>query len=510
MANDLGERISMVPFALHSFLGGQSDYEDKGIAGSFKSGMNLDVRKQRDTLTCQLALKDDLPLGYMTAPAYFSFPASDGNTYFFCYDGKIWRRKANGSYVVQGYGIVPVWTETFESGQIIGAAEWYDNAGFTYLFWATPTRLNLKKIAGPSYTQTEPWNDVNVASTGSWPKTNLTSVDFHTMAIANGTLQICNGNVMALVGYDLSYTNNSLQLIPGNKARCILERGKYAVIGCRSLAGKDETGLFDWDGIGLSWNDKEVISFGGVNSMIDTEMALAQLGNNGQLFISDFDTPLPFRQIRGGGQSDPDGMSPYHGMALMGIYGNTNKMNGVYANGIYTVGRLNKNAPIVLNLEYQLTCDEITSVEVVGTDILCSYKLGSQYGVKIVDTGTYATAVYQSLDLVVPMGTRRYPMPLGRLLNWQKVDLECMPLLPGCKIEVWYKIDKATSGGTNNDGWFQANMPDGSVQFSTTGMQNAVFWIGQKGRVCEVQLILIPSGNRTPEISECNVFFTAG
>ena len=62
MANDLGERISMVPFHLASFLGGQSDYEDKGIAGSFKSGMNLDVRKQRDTLTCQLALKDDLPL----------------------------------------------------------------------------------------------------------------------------------------------------------------------------------------------------------------------------------------------------------------------------------------------------------------------------------------------------------------------------------------------------------------------------------------------------------------
>jgi len=460
----------------------------------------------------------------MTAPAYFVFSSSDGNTYFFCYDGKIWRRKANGSYLVQGYGVVPVYTDTFESGNIIGACEWYSgydpvtapNGGYTYLLWATPTRLNIKKIAGPQtnpgapYVQTEPWNDVNNVGIGSWPKTNLTSVDFHTMAIANGNLQICNGNVMALVGYDLSYTNNSLQLIPGNKARCILERGKYAVIGCRSLAGRDETGLFDWDGIGLSWNDKETISFGGINSMIDTEMALAQLGNNGQLFISDFDTPLPFRQIRGGGQSDPDGICSYHGMALLGIYNNTNKMNGVYANGIYTVGRLNKNAPLVLNLEYQLTCDEITSVEVVGTDILCAYKLGSQYGVKIVDTDNKATAVYQSLDLVVPMGTRRYPMPLGRLLNWQKVDLECMPLLPGTKIEVWRKIDKATSGGPNNDGWLQCNMEGGGTQFQTTGMQNAVFYIGDKGRVCDIMVILIPSGSRSPEVCEINVFFSAG
>jgi len=520
---DIGQRISMVPFHLGSFLGGLSDYEDKGIAGSFKSGYGLDIRKQKDTLSCQNALKDDLAVGSMTAPCYFVVPASDGQTYFFCNDGKIFRRKANGSYLVQGYGIVPVYTDTFESGQIIGACEWYSgydsitapNGGYTYLIWATPTRLNIKKIAGPQsnpgapYVQTEPWNDVNNPGIGSWPKTNLTSVAWHTMVNANGTLQICNGNVMALVGYDLSYTNNSLKLIPGNLAQNVLERGKYSVIGCRSAAGKDETSFFNWDGIGLSWNNKKVISFGGINSMLDTEMALAQIGNNGQLYISDFNSPVPFRQIRGGGASYPDGIAPYHGMALVGIYGNTNLMNGVYANGIYSVGRVNKNAPLVLNLEYQLTCDAIYSIEVVGTDILCTYSLNSQYGVKIVDTGTKATAVYQSLDLVVPMGTRRYPMPLGRILNWQKVDIECQPLPPGTAIEVWYKIDKAIAGGANNDGWFQANTQDGSVQFLTKNMQNAVFYIGVRGRVCEVQFILIPSGDRTPEICEANVYFTA-
>lgn len=508
------QRASMIPYALHSFLGGQSDYESMGIKGSFKSGINLDIRKQKDSLSCQLALKDDLALGTMFAQSYFVVPASDGQTYFFGYTGDIYRRKANGSYLV-GSGLGPVFTDTHESGQIIGACEWYDSAGFTYLVWATPTRVNIKKILGPGYTPVEPWPDVNVASTGTWPKTNLTSVDFHTMAIANGVLQICNGSVMALIGYDLSYTNNSLQLIPGNKARCVLERGKYGVIGCRRTDGKDESTYFDWDGIGLSWNDKEIIKFGGLNAMIDTEMALAQIGTNGQLYISDFNTPIPFRQIRGGGQANPDGVCSYHGMALIGIFGNTNLINGHYANGIYSVGRVNKNAPIVLNLEYQLDCDEIYSVKTIGTDIICAYKLNGQYGVKIVDIGTYATAIYQSLDLVAPLGTRRYPMPLGRLLAGGRLDLQCAPLPPGCKIEAWYRLDKATSGGLHNDGWIQANTDigntGGGTQFQDKGKQNAVFYIGgEKARVSEIQLILIPSGNRTPEVFEANYYFTIG
>lgn len=508
------QRSSLIPYHLRTFLGGQSDYEDKGIAGSYKAGMSLSVRKQIDSLSCQAALIDDLPTGHMTAGAYVIIPASDGNTYFFCKDGKVWRRNAAGSYVVQGYGISPVYTESSEAGNIIGAVEWFSQAGNTYLLWATPTRLNIKKIAGTGYTNVEPWNDVNSADTGSWPKTNLTSAAWHNMVIANGALQITNGNLMALVGYDLSYTNQSLKLIPGVAAKCVLERGKYAVIGCTDTAGKDQSAYFDWDGIGLSWNDKNIIKFGGLNTMIDTEIALAQIGVNGQFYISDFNTPIPFRQIRGGGQSNPNAVAPYHGMALVGIYGNTNSIYGHLANGVYSVGRINKNAPLILNLEYQLDCDEITAIQTVGTNILVAYRTGSTYGVKVVDPNTYALAVYQSLDLVAPLGTRRYPIPLGRLLNWSRVDLQCQPLPPGCKIEVWYKIDKATTGGANNDGWIQSNMETGNtgggLQFQDKGMQNAVFYIGEKGRVCEVQVVLIPSGNRTPEINEVNVYFTVG
>jgi hypothetical protein len=489
-------RPSATSYHISSFLGGTSDYEDKGIRGSFKSGYNLDIRKQIDSLSCGQALTDDLAVGTMTAQAYFVVPASDGNTYFFCYDGKIFRRNSSGVYIL-------VWTDVNESGHIIGACEWYSSAGWTYLLWATPTRLNIKKIAGTGYTQTEPWNDVNVADTGTWPKTNLTSTNWHTMCIANGALQICNGNVMALVGYDLSYTNESLRLIPGNSAKCVLERDKYGVIGCTKTDYKDESAFFTWDGIGLSWNDKKIIKFSRLNSMIDTEIAIAQFGTDGQLYIPDFRSQVPFRQIRGGGESNPDGVTAYHGMALMGIFNNTNEINGVLANGIYSIGRVNNNADIILNLEYQLTCDEIYSVKTVGTDILVVYKLGSQYGVKKVDWSNKSTAVYQSLDLVAPIKN----VPLGRMLEWATIDLQCQPLPADCKIECWYKYDKQGD-------FIQANTdpdnPGSGLQFQGTGNQNAVFYVAQPARVSEVQLVLIPSGNETPEVNEINAYFTGG
>ena len=493
------QTFGRIPYHIRSFIGGTSDYEDKGIAGAFKLGQSLDIRKRKDTLTCQQTLKDDLAAGTMTNIAYFTVPASDGFTYFFCYDGKIFSRAANGTYTL-------VYTDTNESGHIKGAAEWYDNAGFTYLVYATDTRLNVKKILGPAYTNAN-WSDINSASAGSWPKTNLTSATWHTMKIANGELLITNNQYLALVGYDFSYTNQALTLIPGNTSQCLVERGKFGIIGCNKVSKQDESALFSWDGLSLSWNDKEPIKYAGINSMIDTEIAIMQLGSAGQLYISNLNQPLPIKVIPGGGSTNPDGVASYHGMALMGVFGGTGN------SGIWSFGRINKNAPISLNYEYPLTCDIVGSVAVVGTDILVTYKSGTNYGVKIVDTANKATAIYQSLDLVAPLGTRRYPIPLERHLEWTRAILACQPIPTGCKVEFWYRLDKILDNSLNpnadSNGWIQANLEDMSIQ-ATTGQAELTFFLGEKARVFEFQIKIIPSANLTPEVNEANIYFDAG
>ena len=505
---DIDYRYSLLPYRLASFLGGQSDYEDKGIAGSFKNGTALDIRKHTDSLTCQQALKDYIATGTMTNLALFTVIADDNNVYHFCRDGKIYRTTSGGSTAL-------MYTDTHESGNIIGAAQWYDNAGNTFLFWATPTRLNVKRIIGSGYTNTEPWNDVNTVPTGSWPKTNLTSTAWHTMKICNGTLQIVNNTFLAFVGYDFSYTNQALQFIPGTIAQTLLERGIYTIAGTNRSTGLDESLLYAWDGISLDYNNKEVFKVRGINAMIDTEFALMQVGTEGLIYVSDLNSPMPILAMFGGGKCYPDAVSSYQGMALFGVFGNSS-IEGVQ-NGVWTYGRLKKNASPVLNCDYPLDCDEIGSVLSYNGDILISYRKGTNYGVKHIDTNNKAPAIYQSLDLVTPMGTRRYPLPLDRMLFWDHVRLISAPLPSGCKVELWYRVDKVKSDINNaaadySTGWIQANTQESAttVQETTANRMDYVFSLMEKARVMEIMIKLFPSGNDTPEIFEANTYFKVG
>jgi hypothetical protein len=112
----------MDSFLIKSFKGGISDYEDKGIAGSFKYAKNIDIRKRRDTLSAGQALADDLATGTLNGRVRFIVPASDGSTYFFLESGRIYKRTPAGVYSL-------VYTDV--DGGINGACEWSNNVGDT-------------------------------------------------------------------------------------------------------------------------------------------------------------------------------------------------------------------------------------------------------------------------------------------------------------------------------------------------------------------------------------------
>ena len=469
-------------FLLNSFRNGLSDYENAGVRGSFKFGSNLDIRKSMDSLSCQQALADDLATGTMTDIALFIVDSTDGNSYHFCRDGKIYKRTSGGSYTL-------VYTDA--TGVISGAAEWVNDAGDKYLIWATDTDLSRKELSSTGGSATEPWDDVDATFNGqNYPKTNLTDTTWHTMAAMNRNLYIANANTLAFVGYDDSYSNDVLQLIPGNSAKCLLEYNEYAYIGCSRDDNSQRAALFVWDmAQSLNWNRKRLQGAAPINSMIDAEFPLMQNGSDGRIGIVDtLSNKLPLISFPGGGSTNPDGADVDGDLALFGVYG-----NGTGKTGLYTYGRKRKNASIVLNLDYALECDEIGSVAVVGDDILISYKDGSDYGVKKVDTSNKATGTYQSMDLKAPVANRE---PV-----WSSVRLTMAALPASCSVEVWRRIDK--------DGSFvQANLEGGGTSFSTTGGEEAVFYIGDKGKTCEIQIILNPSGNTCPEIYQVEIHFT--
>lgn len=404
--------------------------------------------------------------------------ASDGNTYGFGDTGKIYKRN-DDAYWVQVYD---------QRAQITGACEKPSYGGNIYLEWATRTELHRKQLPGLAN-----WNDVDVDGSvqgDEFPKTNLTDADYHTMAQVGGSVMIANGPALAMSAYDDSYTNNALDLIPGNLAKCIIERGGRAVIGTYRSSDPDK----------------------GVNGMVDSEIPLMQVGNNGEIYYADFSNSIAVKILPGGGKVEPGGMvneidqinvfdweqtalswidkQSIGNMALLGVYGATEGRGG-----IYTFGRRRKDHPFVLNLEYQFDADKIGAVCNVNGTTIFSYKLGSEYGVMAVDPNNKATAIYESLDLKAPV------KKAIEITTWKTAEVFMKALPDGAKVEFYYQVNK---DGT----WHQATLADSTgTQYTTAGGKKAVFKIVAEGEVFEYREKLIPVNNDSPEIYRTRIFF---
>lgn len=539
-------------YKIDSFRGGISDYEDKGIPGSFKFGKNLDIRKDSDSLSAGQALVDigvsygsaspslspsvstspstsasqsispslspsisaspsrpshsssvspsastsrssSLSPSVSTSPSSSISPSvspSDGLTTQFRDLIRWWVKCTDGNTYGFGntgiiYKITPefVCTRVYDVGQpILGAIEKPSSSGNAYILFATATRLHIKLIPGASN-----WSDVDQVS--GWPKTDLTSTDWHTMREVAGDIFIANKSVLAFVGYDDSYSNEVLDLIPGNIAKTIVERNGRAIIGTYRQADPLK----------------------GVNGAVDAEYPLAQVGDSGDIYFANMTDTIPAKSIPGGGKVNPGGMTnlveqvnffewestasawidkqSVGNMAMLGIYDNTDG-NG----GIYTYGRKKKNQPFTLNLEYALDVDEIGAIESVGGIVYASYRDGSTFGVKVTDESNKATGTYDGLDLKVP---DKLP---ETITSWMNVELFMDPLPSGCRVYFYYKLNKTGS-------YTLARTAEGDTNFSKTNGKKAVFNIGAEAEIFSPRIVMTPYGNNTPNIHRIKIFF---
>lgn len=470
----------MKSFLIDSFIG-LSEYENKGIAGAFKHGSALDVRRRIDSLTCQRGAKTTIT-GFDGPIQKIEF--ANNNVYYFQSNGKIRKSDLNGSNLALVYT---------DSESIYGAGYFGLDTGKNYLWWATPTKLHCKEIPGLSN-----WTDVDALAT--YPKTNLTySNQGHLIKVVNGNLYICNKDKIALVGYDGSYTNNALQLPVLDSAKTIIERGKYMIIGTQNISDINKGAVYSWDCISDNYNDRINVSGNTIDAMVDTEIPI--LISKGSIYYNDMISSVPLIRIPGGGYISPEAIVNVSNMAYLAITGNSNSYNGVFS-----YGRKNKNSPFVLNYEYPLPNSEGTendypvSLSSNWGNLYVSINEAPTYSVKIYEadvsnpSANYETATFESLDLKAP---NKLP---GEKTVWGLVKLFTSSLPTGCKIELYYRVNK-------NGSFVQAKMEGGTTQYTTTNGQEAVFEIGAEGDVFEVKLVLTPSGTTTPEVHRIQIYF---
>lgn len=406
----------------------------------------------------------------------FFVKCTDGFTYGFGSTGYIYRRDEGSDWII-------VYKDA--NGAIKGAAEWYNANGETYLYWATGTQLNRKRIPGLAN-----WNDVNVGGTGTWPKTNLNNTDWHTMRECGGSLIIANGPYLALVGYDESYTNEALDLVPGNIATTIVERNGRTIVGTSRASDPSKS----------------------INAAIDCEVPLAQIGEDGYIFFANMSDTIPVKRFPGGGKCNPGGVAnsvekvtffEWEQTALSWIdkqdVGNL-AMFAVYGadtgyGGIYSYGRLEKNKPFTLNLDYALDADELGAITYADDTLLVSYRSGSSFGVKAVDPNNKATATYTGLDFHSPVKSD------ANITIWKHVEVFCAPLPSGARIDFYFKTNKTGD-------WVQARTTSGETGFTANSGKKASFIIAAEAEIFEPRLVLTPIANSSPEVHRLRTYFS--
>lgn len=401
----------------------------------------------------------------------FWVKCTDGNTYGFGNAGNIYRRYSDG--VTRN-----VYKDT--NGGIIGAVEKPSSGGLTYLQWATQTSIKRKVIPGLG-----DWTDVTDIAN------NLTGTEWHTMKQVGGANYIANGSKIAMVGYDDSWTNNALDLIPGRVAKTIIERNGRAVIGTYNAGFPNK----------------------GTNGAIDCEVPLVQVGTSGDLYFANFTDSMPVRTFPGGGRVNPGGVAnevdqvqifdweqnslswidkqTMGNMSLWGVFATTDDTN--YC-GVYTYGRKNKEQPITLNLEYFLDVDEIGAVTNVNGTTIISYQDGTDFGCKAVDSNNKATGTWEGLEFRVPVKGAE------EVTVFDYVEVFMNPLPAGCTVTFYYRKNKTGS-------WIQANVADGNDVYAADEGKKAVFRIGAEMDIYEPRLVLTSSGNNTAEIFRIRTFF---
>ena len=375
---------------IDNFQGGISDSPTLGVKGSFYEGVGCDIHSSPGLLKVNQKLTKDSGATPVDDFIKSKVQGSDGNTYFFGDSGRVYKRTSDA-----------VWTNphTDSGADAILGAEEYDG----YMYWATHDKLHRKVFPGNA--------DWSVDTTEDWASFTNGDNAYHPMIVIGLYLYIGDGRAIASVDDSGTFTANGIpgvtftSLPHGYRARCFFKHGIDLLIGTWVLATINKARVFRWDTVSVSYKSSDDIEEEGVNAFIPIDNSVfAQCGKAGNFYFydgKDLREP-PAKKLRGTYSPTkyleiyPEAVANLNGLSLFGV---SNGSGNPCLQGVYSLGRYDKNYPLALNLEYVISPDETASIEIgvvhaIGQNLLVSWKdSDGNYGVDKLDyTAKYASA----------------------------------------------------------------------------------------------------------------------
>lgn len=383
--------MARIPFKNFN-LGGIADSDYMGGANSLADLWGFDIHSEVGVLKVNQALAkesgstvDDLVKA--------AVPCSDGNTYLFgSTNGKIWKRTSGGTYSLEA-------TAAPAAGAI-GILDAMEYQG--YIYYAMQSRLGRVAVGAA-------WSTRN----DSWATFTNTDASFHPMRIVNLVLYIGDANYLAQVDAGV-FAANALDISAPLRIKCLGQLGTDILMGTFVSSNIVATQIYRWNTWSVSFTNSDPIPEIGINCFLPIDNGvMCNAGTKGNLYTYDGVVLQPYKQIKGTWDNttnkatvNPNAALNFNGLPLFGL----SVSAGTPANmGVYSLGRANRNYPIVLNGEQGISTGHLDNVEIgaivgVGDVYLVTWKDtngGTSYGVDILDLSNKYSAAYLTTRVIM-------------------------------------------------------------------------------------------------------------
>lgn len=471
--------MQRIPFKNFN-LGGIADSDYMGTANSVAELWGFDIHSEVGVIKVNQALTKESG-SFVDDLIKASVSCSDGNTYFFgSTNGKVWKRTSGGTWSLE--------TTISPASGGAGVLDAKEYQG--YIYYATQNKVGRWQLGTAWSTKTENW--------ASFTNGNA---NWHPMMTLNLVLYIGDGNLVAQVDAGV-WSADALDLpFPSEvQIKCLGQLGTDILMGTYVSSNLTQTQLYRWNTWSVSFTNSDPIPEVGINSFIPVDNAvIVNAGTKGNMYIYDGSTLEPYKQIKGTWDATtnkavvhPNAGLNFNGLPLFGL----SYVSGspTYL-GVYSLGRANRNYPIVLNGEHGISTGNLSKVE-----IGCIIGAGDIYLVCWKDTTTGTVYGVDKLDLslkyATPFITTRVIMAdRMTLLNYNVVNIAYRSMPTGTGIKIYKKVNNV--GFDEIIGTDCSNDIDRNIYMTEVDINNATS--------CQVKIMPQVTANLAPEIESFEV-----
>lgn len=238
--------------------------------------------------------------------------------------------------------------------------------------------------------------------------TFLNGGQFHSMVRQNETLFIADANILASVSSLGVFTQQTGFNLPQNEnITAITDFDIDILIGTKSLT---DGRALRWDGVSPSWSaEDEIYVKGGVSAFLSDDNYRYVLDEDGTIwFYNGEQCEVAYRLPEVGNDTikvNPNAVGYFKKTPVFGL---SNGSGNPVIQGIYGLGKYSRGYSTSLTLDYPISTDEFSGVEigaivVDGNDLYASWKTATGQGVDKIDyTAKYASAYMETMALSDP------------------------------------------------------------------------------------------------------------